>query len=126
MIGCHTNNWSVVLSDSSDTAIIAIVLLLSLSRCTDPAQSDSTHAHKYATAWLYMFAKMAESESSDSSSVSREQDELLPLEGAKNAWVWRYFGFPSRNGQFVEPDKRKRKQLFSPEVSLHSSNKCPV
>ena len=39
-------------------------------------------------------------------------DEVLPLEGAKSAsGVWKYFGFPARDGQFIEPDKKKRKQL---------------
>ena len=37
-------------------------------------------------------------------------DELLPLEGAVSA-VWKYFGFPARNGKFLEPDKKKRKQV---------------
>ena len=36
-------------------------------------------------------------------------EELLPLEGARNTGVWQYFGFPAHNGQFAEPDKRKRK-----------------
>jgi len=31
-------------------------------------------------------------------------DELLPLEGS----VWKQFGFPGRNGKFVETDKKKR------------------
>ena len=33
--------------------------------------------------------------------------ELSPLEGATSG-VWRYFGFPSKDGKFVEPDKNKR------------------
>ena len=41
-------------------------------------------------------------------SVSTEE-ELLPLEGAKNTGVWQYFGFPARSGQFAEPDKHKQK-----------------
>jgi len=41
-------------------------------------------------------------------SVSTEE-ELLPLEGARNTGVWQYFGFPARSGQFAEPEKRKRK-----------------
>ena len=30
--------------------------------------------------------------------------ELLPLEGAKSA-VWQYFGFPAKDGKYIEPDK---------------------
>lgn len=37
-------------------------------------------------------------------------DELLPLEGDVST-VWKYFGFPARNGKFLEPDKKKRKQV---------------
>ena len=37
-------------------------------------------------------------------------DELLPLEGVVSA-VWKYFGFPARNGKFLESDKKKRKQV---------------
>ena len=33
--------------------------------------------------------------------------ELLPLEGSKSA-VWNHFGFPAKDGKFVEPDKRKQ------------------
>ena len=32
--------------------------------------------------------------------------ELLPLEGATSG-VWRYFGFLSKDGKFMEPDKNK-------------------
>ena len=34
-------------------------------------------------------------------------DELLPLEGSTSE-VWKHFGFPGRNGKFVETDKKKR------------------
>ena len=44
-------------------------------------------------------------------SATCTEEELLPLGGAKNTGVWQYFGFPASNGQFVEPDKRKRKSL---------------
>lgn len=33
--------------------------------------------------------------------------DLLPLEGATSG-VWKYFGFPSKDGKCVEPDKKKR------------------
>ena len=36
--------------------------------------------------------------------------ELLPLERATSG-VWRYFGFPSKDGKFVEPDKYKRTSI---------------
>ena len=39
------------------------------------------------------------------------EEELLPLEGAKNTGIWQYFGFLACNGQFAEPGKRKRKSL---------------
>ena len=39
------------------------------------------------------------------------EDELLPLEGAKSAGVWRHFGILAWDGKFIEPDKRKRKEL---------------
>ena len=32
--------------------------------------------------------------------------DLLPLEGAKSG-VWDYFGFPAKDGKFVEPDNKK-------------------
>ena len=47
-----------------------------------------------------------EDESSQASSTS-SNIELCPLEGCSSA-VWKYFGFPSRDGKFVEPDKKKR------------------
>ena len=37
--------------------------------------------------------------------------EFLPLEKAKSP-VWRFFGFPSRSGEYVEKDKRRRKEVF--------------
>ena len=35
--------------------------------------------------------------------------ELIPLEGATSA-VWKYFGFPAKNG-FIQPDKKKRNKV---------------
>ena len=32
--------------------------------------------------------------------------ELLPLEGAISG-IWRFFGFPAKDGQFVEKDKKR-------------------
>ena len=39
-----------------------------------------------------------------------ESLELLRLEGAMSR-VWDHFGFPAKNGKFIEPDKKKRKQV---------------
>ena len=50
------------------------------------------------------YGKMAESSAST-------EDELLPLEGAKNIGVWQYFGFPARNGPFAKPEKCKRRRV---------------
>ena len=36
--------------------------------------------------------------------------ELIPLEGATSA-VWKYFGFPAKNGKFIQPDKKKRNKV---------------
>ena len=33
--------------------------------------------------------------------------ELLPLEGSKSL-VWKHFGFPAKDGKFIEPDKGER------------------
>ena len=32
--------------------------------------------------------------------------ELVPLEGASSK-TWKYFGFPGKDGQYIERDKRK-------------------
>ena len=36
---------------------------------------------------------------------------LLPLEKGKSA-VWEYFGFPSRDGEFIEKDKKREPPSF--------------
>ena len=38
---------------------------------------------------------------------SSGKTELLPLDRATSG-VWSYFGFPSKDGKFLEPDKKKR------------------
>lgn len=43
--------------------------------------------------------------------VLDEDLEVRPLEGSKSE-VWKYFGFPAANGKFIEPDKKKRKQVL--------------
>ena len=53
--------------------------------------------------------KSSDSESLEilsSSSASQLRMELLPLQGCTSR-VWQYFGFPARDGRFVEPDKKK-------------------
>ena len=40
-----------------------------------------------------------------------DQLELLPLENSTSL-VWKFFGFPSRDGKMVERDKKKRKRVF--------------
>jgi len=57
-------------------------------------------------AYTLDLAKMATSSSACADSV----EEFLPLEGAVSA-VWKFFGFPARNGKIPEPDKRKRKRV---------------
>lgn len=44
--------------------------------------------------------------------------ELLPLEKAKSR-VWNYFGFPASSGEYVEKDKRLRKEVFC-KICKHS------
>ena len=43
-----------------------------------------------------------------SSSALHSQTELLPLQGH----VWQYFGFPVRDGRFVEPDKKNEPRFI--------------
>ena len=45
------------------------------------------------------------------SSISDTVVEFLPLEKAKSP-VWRFFVFPARSGEYVEKDKRCRKEVF--------------
>jgi len=47
----------------------------------------------------------------DEATTSDNVVEFLPLEKAKSA-VWRYFGFPASSGEYVEKDKRRRKEVF--------------
>ena len=37
--------------------------------------------------------------------------DLLALEGAKSK-VWRYFGFPAREGEYIEPVKKLQKYVY--------------
>ena len=36
--------------------------------------------------------------------------ELIPLEGCTSK-IWKYFGFPGKDGQYLERDKRKRNEV---------------
>ena len=38
------------------------------------------------------------------------ETELIPLEGASSK-IWKYFGFPGKDGQYIERDKRKRNEV---------------
>ena len=42
--------------------------------------------------------------------MATSKTELLPLEGAISG-IWRFFGFPAKDGQFVEKDKKKRNEV---------------
>ena len=46
--------------------------------------------------------------------------ELLPLEGSKSE-IWKHFGFPSKDGKFVQPDKKVEKKYFA-EFATNLSN----
>jgi hypothetical protein len=40
-----------------------------------------------------------------------EEFDLLPLEGSKSS-VWSYFGFPAKEGEFLEKNKKKRQPVY--------------
>ena len=46
-----------------------------------------------------------------STDSSCERRELLPLYKGKSG-VWDYFGFPAKNGDFTEKDKKKRREVY--------------
>ena len=41
---------------------------------------------------------------------SRSDCDLLKLDSATST-VWNYFGFPAKDGKFLEPDKKKRNRV---------------
>ena len=43
--------------------------------------------------------------------VDDDSPELSPLENSTST-VWKFFGFPSRDGKIIESDKKKRKRVF--------------
>ena len=43
--------------------------------------------------------------------MTSEWTDLLPLEGSKSD-VWKHFGFPARDGKFLQPDKKSRKEVI--------------
>ena len=43
--------------------------------------------------------------------MADSERKLLPLPGSKSA-IWAFFGFPAKDGQFIEQDKRKRKEVI--------------
>ena len=46
-----------------------------------------------------------------SQSDNTDDTELIPLEGASSK-IWKYFGFPGKDGQFTERDKRKQNEVI--------------
>ena len=36
--------------------------------------------------------------------------ELIPLEGCSSK-IWKFFGFPGKDGEYIEKDKKKHKLL---------------
>ena len=42
--------------------------------------------------------------------MATSKTELLSLEGAISG-IWRFFGFTAKDGQFLEKDKKKRKEV---------------
>ena len=100
------------LSDSIDCAIIAI----NLSYCDDDKCNNSyrncdhmvtAHAQMTNTCVIVEVRSEVRKCAKVMASPEAGKVELLPLEGATSG-VWRYFGFPSKEGKFVEPDKNKR------------------
>jgi len=57
---------------------------------------------------------MVDPTSSNDCAISDDGDEreteLLPLEGCSSK-IWKYFGFPAKDGQYIERDKRKRNEV---------------
>ena len=43
--------------------------------------------------------------------MAMSKTELLPLEGAISG-IWRFFGFPAKDGQIVEKDKKRNEVTF--------------
>ena len=43
--------------------------------------------------------------------MADSEHELLPLPGSKSMF-WGFSGFPAKDGQFIEKDKKKRKEVI--------------
>ena len=54
--------------------------------------------------------KMATTHAS-SVEIVDDVDSLLSLEGSTSE-VWKHFGFPAKNGKYVEGDKKKRTKVY--------------
>ena len=39
------------------------------------------------------------------------EHELLPLPSSKSS-IWQYFGFPAKEGQFLDKDKKKQQHVY--------------
>ena len=58
----------------------------------------------------------------DTTDIVLDEDlQVLPLEGSKSE-VWKYFGFPAANGKFIEPDKKKRKEVLCKILGCTKNN----
>ena len=42
--------------------------------------------------------------------VDNATESLLPLKGSTSK-VWKHFGFPAKNGKYIEADKKKRAKI---------------
>ena len=56
-------------------------------------------------------SSFTDDEAEDCTNIEMLPSEYLPLENAKSP-VWEYFGFPAKNGQFTEPEKRLRNRVY--------------
>ena len=52
--------------------------------------------------------------------MAMSKTELLPLAGAISG-IWRFFGFPAKDGQLMEKDKKKRNEVTC-KVLKYASN----
>ena len=46
-----------------------------------------------------------------SKNVHEDSCDLLKLDGATSSNVWNFFGFPAKDGKFLQPDKQKRNRV---------------
>ena len=70
---------------------------------TDNYHTSTSHVKKRV--------KMASNSGDCGEIILDEELEVLPLEGSKSG-VWQYFGFFATDGEYSEPDKKKRKNVL--------------